>query len=73
MSSTNEQISDDFIPKIDKDHQIDPFVVLHYLKTYGQTDYVNENMDKILNSIDYVNLHISNNMFDNVNNRMTYG
>ena len=73
MSSTNEQISDDFIPKIDKDHQIDPFVVLHYLKTYGQTDYVNENMDKILNSIDYVNLHISNNMFDNVNNRMTHG
>lgn len=37
------------------DKELDPFIVFQYLKTYGDENYVNENMQKILDSIEYVN------------------
>lgn len=60
-SVINEQIPQNFNPCIVK--EIDTFVVLKYLKTYGQTNYVTENMERILDSIEYVNFHISKNAF----------
>jgi len=60
-SSFNEQIPEKFKPTIDK--ELDPFIVLHYLKTYGHVNYVTENMKKILDSIEYINFHISKDSF----------
>lgn len=60
-SSSNEKIPEYFNPAIDK--ELDPFFVLQYLKTCGHVDYVTENMKKILDSIEYINFHISRNSF----------
>ncbi|AYV84436.1 MAG: putative flap endonuclease 1-like [Hyperionvirus sp.] len=60
-SVLNEHIPEDFNPSILK--EIDTFMVLKYLKTYGQGTYVTENMERILDSIEYVNFHISKNSF----------
>ena len=61
MSSLNEVIPEHFNPLIDT--ELDPFLVLQYLKTYGNINYVTENMKKILDSIEYINFHISHNSF----------
>jgi hypothetical protein len=61
FSSIKEKIPDNFNPVIDK--ELDPFLVLQYLKTYGHINYVTENMKKILDSIEYINFHISRNSF----------
>lgn len=61
FSSSQEKIPNNFNPIIDK--ELDSFIVLQYLKTYGNIDYVTENMKKILDSIDYINFHISKNSF----------
>lgn len=60
-SSSDENIIDNF--NIVIENELDPFLVLQYLKTYGNINYVTENMERILNSIDYVNFHISKKSF----------
>jgi 5''-3'' exonuclease (including N-terminal domain of PolI) len=61
-SSINEQVPLNFKPMITK--ELDPFLVLKYLKTFGQLNYVTENMDRIMDSIEYINFNISKNIFN---------
>lgn len=61
LSPSNEIIPNNFNPIIDQ--EFDTFLVLQYLKTFGHVNYVTENMRKILDSIEYVNFHISRNSF----------
>ena len=58
LSSSKENI-DNYNPTINK--EIDAFMVLSYLKKYGDIKYVTDNMDNIVNSINYINFHIARN------------
>jgi len=61
-SSKNEIIKYDLYPSICD--EIDAFSVLRYLKNYGQIDFVEENMRRIIDSIDYVNYNIKMKKFE---------
>lgn len=60
-SPSSEIIPSEFKPQINR--ELDPFIVLKYLKTYGKICYVTENMERILDSIEYINYNISKNVF----------
>jgi 5'-3' exonuclease len=60
-SYENEVIPEDFRPTITE--ELDPFIVLKYLKIYGQVDFVSDNMQQIIDSIEYVNNFISIGVF----------
>lgn len=60
-SADNENIPDNFKPKIDK--QLDPIAILAFLKAHCHPEYISTNMKKILSSIEYVNFHIAKNSF----------
>jgi len=44
-------------------NEIDPFIVIKYLKIFGQNKYAENNIDIIMKNIEYINNLISNNVF----------
>ena len=61
QSVNNEVIPENF--KISLISEIDYFTVFQYLKVYGQINFVNDNMQHIIESIEYVNNSISRGVF----------
>lgn len=65
----SESVQNEIIPtnfKISLTNEIDYFIVFQYLKVYGQINFVNDNIQQIIESIEYVNNFISHNVFNNV-------
>jgi 5'-3' exonuclease len=60
-SSSHEEIPDNLDCSIRI--ELNSFEILRYLKTYGDITYVNEHMQQILDSIEYVNFNISKGHF----------
>jgi flap endonuclease-1 len=58
-SSESEIIPEYFSPCINNENEIDPFIVLKYLKIYGQINFVDENMERIIDNIEHINNFIS--------------
>jgi flap endonuclease-1 len=56
-SYSDEEIQNDF--NIQINNNIDPFIVFKYFKKYGLEYYINDNMDHIIDSIEYINYNIS--------------
>jgi 5'-3' exonuclease len=64
-SSDTETIPINFNPFIESDKEIDSFVILQYLKIHGQLNFVDNNIDEILDRIEYINNLISRKYFCN--------
>jgi 5'-3' exonuclease len=67
-SCYNENIPHDFHPSIDS--EINPKIVIKYLLEHGQKKYIDENLNRVFDSIDYINNHINNMMLYNSKNKI---
>lgn len=60
-SANNEKIQQNL--KIKITNQLDPFVILKFLKKNNDVYFLSENTERIFHSIEYINYYISNSIF----------